>query len=137
MALNLSKLKIKQTFDLHLAHPVSGELLYADGMPETPENAVVITLASQSSKEWRQATAAMNDKRVKRGKKQPTAAQIKEEGVDLLTAICLASKNLNSVDEDLPIQTQTQFKTLLSDDDYSWIKNQIDEALGDNANFID
>ena len=131
MAFNLNSLAINDNTVLHLLHPANGEKLYAD---ENETAAVTITIASTGTKAYRQAVAAMQNRTLKRGKKQATAEQQKEEGVELLVACCITSDNLEYNGN--PVKTESDFRALLSDDKLSWIKHQVDEALGDIERFI-
>lgn len=134
---NLSTLKSKDTFDLHLRHPVTEELLYAtDASGETDlTKPVKITLYSTSSKQYRTAINAMQNRQLKRGKKQASAEVMREEGIELLVACSDSATNL-SLDGTTAINNADAFRTLYSDAGFDWLKGQVDTALGDVANFI-
>jgi hypothetical protein len=135
---DISDLSIQESTVLHLTHPANGEKLYIDRNDkftlEKTDKPVTITVLSTSSREYRIAVNAMHNRRLKRGKKQETAEQQKEEGVELLVAVCAGSENLkykgNAVRDD------ADFRALLSDDKMSWIKSQVDETLGSVELFI-
>ncbi len=76
----------------------------------------------------------MQNRMIKRGNKKPTPEQQREEGIELLTAVCFSAENLNYKGE--AVKTEAQFRELLSDDKMSWVKGQIDEALGNVELFI-
>jgi hypothetical protein len=128
---DVSTLAIQESTVLHLTHPATGDKLYADKNQKKP---VTITIASTSSKAYRQAVTAMHNRKLKRGKKQMSADESREEGIALLTAICIDSSELSY--QGNPVKTETDFRALLSDDKLSWIKEQVDVALGDVENFI-
>lgn len=124
-------LSIKESTVVHLTHPATGEKLYADDAQKLP---VTVTVASTSSREYRLAVNAMHNRSIKRGNKKLTAEQQKEEGIELLVACCLDSANLAYDGE--AVKSDSAFRALLSDDSMSWIKGQIDEALGTVELFI-
>jgi hypothetical protein len=124
-------LSIKESTVIHLTHPATGEKLYADDKNKEP---VTVTVASTSSRDYRVAVNAMHNRAIKRGNKKLTAEQQKEESIELLVACCLDSENLSVGGE--PVKTDAAFRELLADDHLSWIKQQIDEALGTVELFI-
>lgn len=124
-------LSISESAIIHLTHPATGEKLYADEKQKQP---VTVTVASTSSREYRLAVNAMHNRAIKRGNKKLTAEQQKEESVELLVACCLDSENLAVGGE--AVKTDAGFRELLGDDALSWIKQQIDEALGTVELFI-
>lgn len=129
--LDITSLAIQEQTVLHLTHPVSGEKLYADEEQNSP---ITITIASTGTKTYRKAVTDMHNARLKRGKKQPTAEQQREEGIELLVACCITSDNLKY--KGIIVKSESDFRALLSDDSVSWIKQQVDEALGDIERFI-
>lgn len=128
---DLSTLTAKDEFELHLRNPSTDELLYADDEKTQP---VKIVLYSTSSKEYRKALNAMQNRQMKRGKKQATAEVMREEGIELLVACSKGSLNLSI--HDVPLADPGTFRDLYSDDNLSWVKDQVDTALGDVSNFI-
>lgn len=133
MSFDISSLAIADSTILHLEHPATGNKLYADedGAETLP---VTITVASTASRAYRSAVSAMHNRTLKRGKKQLTAEQQKEEGIELLVSCCVASTNLPYHGN--PVKTEADFRELLSDDSLSWIKQQVDACLGDTEAFI-
>lgn len=131
MAFNLNSLAIPETTELHLVHPVTQELLYADA---AQTKAVVIVLYGQSSRKYRAAVSAMQNRALKRGKKQATAEQMQEEGVELLVACSEKAVNLDF--DGKPIDTPEAFRKLYSDPAYLWLREQVDSALAEVSNFL-
>ncbi len=131
MTFDIADLAIQDSTVLHLTHPATDEKLYAD---KERTKAITITLGSTSSRAYRQAVNAMQNRALKRGNKKVTAEQNKEEGIELLTAVCLGSENL--VFNGKPVKSESDFRAILSDDKFSWVKQQVDEALGDVDRFI-
>lgn len=128
---DVSSLAIQESTVLHLLHPATEEKLYADKEEKEP---ITVTVASTSSRAYRQAVAAMHNRTLKRGTKKATAEQQKEEGIALLVACCMDSANLSYKGK--AVKDEQDFRALLSDDGMSWIKNQIDECLGNVELFI-
>lgn len=128
---DIGSLAIQESTVVHLTHPATDAKLYADA---AGKEAITITVASTSSRAYRQAVNAMNNRALKRGNKKATAEQQRDEGIELLTACCISSENL--VHNGSPVNTDAAFRALLGDDKFSWIKNQVDEALGNVELFI-
>lgn len=131
MTFDISSLAITDSTTVHLLHPATEEKLYADAEQKLP---ITITIASTASRQYRKAVAAMQNRRIQRGNKKETAERQKEEGIELLTACCISSDNLNY--KGSAVKTEADFRALLSDDGMSWIKAQVDEALGNVELFI-
>ncbi len=131
MSFDISSLSIQESTVVHLLHPDTEEKLYADKDEKEP---ITITVASTASRQYRKAVAAMQNRRIQRGNKKETAERQKEEGIELLTACCISSENLKYKGDD--VKTEADFRALLSDDGLSWVKSQVDEALGNVGLFI-
>jgi len=130
---DINTLALKDTFELQLTHPVSGELLFADEERTKP---VTITLYGSSSKQYRNALTAMQNRQIKRSstKKQASAEVMREESTELLVACAATSKELTLNGK--PVKAEADFRELFSDTQYSWVRDQVDTALGDTANFL-
>lgn len=130
---NLDTLSLKDTVSLQLRHPVTEELLFADkdGGKTKP---VEIELHGTSSKEYRNAITAMQNRALKRGKKQASAEVMKEEGIELLVACSAKASNLSYAGK--PVADDAAFRTLYGDAKFSWLKEQVDAGLGDVSNFL-
>lgn len=128
---NLDQLSLKDTVSLQLRHPVSDELLFADEAKTKP---VEIELHGTSSKNYRNAITAMQNRALKRGKKQASAEVMREEGIELLVACSAKANNFSYGGK--PVLDEDTFRTLYGDAKFSWLKEQVDAALGDNSNFL-
>lgn len=133
MAFDLTKaagLALKDTYELQLKNPVSEELLFDDD-----KKAVTITLYGKSSKQYRNAVTAMQNRELRRKLKKDsaTAEQIQEESTSLLVA-CSATSTLEI--DGVAVNDKDSFKQLYTDVRFSWIRDQVDEALGDQSNFL-
>lgn len=133
MSFDLSTLATKDTTVLHLRHPVSDELLYADEAKKKP---VTITLFGSSSSQYRNAINAMQNRQLKRGSKKSTAEVMREEGTELLVACSDTSSNLE-LRKGVPVDNDAAFRELYSDPKFGWLKDQVDEAVGSIANFLE
>lgn len=130
MAFNLKTVALKKdTFPLQLAHPVSGEPLVDD-----EGNKVVINVFGTASKEYRDAVRAMQTRALKRGKKTASVAEIQEEGVELLVAVSESAQNLEL--DGQSVGSPASFRNLYSNPEYSWVREQVDAAVGEVANFL-
>lgn len=128
--MDITTLGFKDTFTLILKHPTSGDDLM-DG-----ENAVSIELYGTASKQYRNAVTAMHNRAMRRKakKQEPTAEQIQEEAVNLLVACSAGAANL-TVDGEA-VGSEDSFRRLYSNPRLSWVRDQVDEALGNTANFL-
>lgn len=130
---DINTLALKDTTTLQLRHPVTGDLLFADNDEKKP---VEVELFGTSSKEYRNAVTAMQNRQLKRqAKKEKASVEVmRHEGIELLVACSAGSKNLSIGGK--PVKTADDFRELYSDRKLSWLKDQVDEALGDVANFL-
>lgn len=130
----LTDLAVKDTMELHLRHPATSELLYADEEKTKP---VSITLHGKSSKPYRTVVTAMQNRNLRRKQKgeKASAEQMLEEGLEMLVSISADSDNL-SVDGK-PVKTPEQFRKLYSTPKLFWVKEQVDEAVVDVSNFLE
>lgn len=129
---NLDTLALKDTVELQLKHPVSDEPLFADAKQEQP---VTIILYGTSSKQYRNAVTAMQNRALRRGKKQATVEEMREESIKLLVACTEKAVNLSY--KGAPLDNAEAFRELYSDASFSWLKDQVDTALGDVSNFLE
>lgn len=121
----------KDTFPLQLRHPGDDTPLFDD---EDKKKPVRIHLFGTASKEYRDAVRAMQNRQLKRGSKKATAAEIQEEGVQLLVAISESAENLEV--DGQKIGTPGSFRDLYENPEYSWLREQVDAAVGDISNFL-
>jgi hypothetical protein len=129
---NLDTLALKDTVNLQLKHPVTDEPLFGDAEQTQP---VEIVLFGTSSKQYRNAVTAMQSRALKRGKKQPTIEEMRNESINLLVACTEKAVNLSYKGEAL--DNAEAFRDLYSDPQFSWLKDQVDSALGDVSNFLE
>lgn len=129
---NIESLALKDTTVVPLKHPVTDELLFADKEQEAP---VQIHLYGTSSKQYRNVVAGMQARALKRGNKKLTVEEMKKEGIDLLVAC--SDKIDNLLYEKTPVDNPEAFRALYEDPRFSWLKDQVDAALGDISAFLE
>lgn len=137
MSFDISNLALEATTFLQLKHPVSEEPLTvkdADGVDQP----VGIELYGQASKQYRTAVQAMQNRALKRsasGKKSNlTAEEMQAESIGLLVACSAKAVNLNNGGEEL--DNAEAFRKFYADARFLWVKDQVDTALGEVANFL-
>jgi hypothetical protein len=67
-------------------------------------------------------------------KAKASAEVMREEAVELLVACSAGSKNLTLAGKE--VSSEEDFRKLYSDSAYSWLREQVDAALGETANFL-
>jgi hypothetical protein len=127
---NLDTLALKtDTVLVELRHPATDELLKTeDGKP------VGVHVYGTASKPYRDAIHALQNRALKRGKKAASAEVMKEEAIELLVAISEKAENLTYKGK--PLNSADAFRALYSDPQFSWLKDQVDMAVGDTAAFL-
>lgn len=127
MAFNITSTKVVDTTRVHLVD-ANDEKLYDD-----KGNKVEIEIFGKASKQYRQALSALSRKNVlRKGKTQSFEVNI-EDNVELLVAISKTSYNLEM--DGVVVDTPAAFKALYSDPSLFFIKDAVQLALEDNANF--
>lgn len=132
MAFNLNKRSTKDIFTLQFRDPETDELLYEDAEKKKP---VTVDLYGPGSSVYRNSVIALQNRQLKRGKKQMTAELLREESVELLAAsIAGSSGNIEYNGE--VVKSKEQWIELLSDNSLEWLREQIAAAQGDVTNFL-
>lgn len=132
MSFNLDTLALNDTAILHLKHPATDELLYADG--DAKKEPVTITLRGTASKEYRQALAKMQNRHLNRGKTKQSAEAFNEESIAILLACSVSAQNFQY--KGTTIQGEV-FRDLYNDPKMSWVKDQVNETINDASYFLD
>lgn len=124
--------KVKETTDVELVHPVTGEaLLNADGSPMT------ITVHGPYSKRYKQISHAQQNKRLMKaqrtgGKLNLTAEEIEASALDLLVK-CVEGWNI-TLDEEPEAFSPEKARDVFTD--LPWVREQVDAAFGDTRAFL-
>lgn len=134
MAFKLEVLAITdQPVNIPLLHPVGGfELEDDEGNP------VEIIMYGKNSKQYKQAIAIYQDKFLKsksanrQGNRQ--AEELNKMATELFVSVVKEITNLEYNGE--LVNNPDVVRRLLSDDDYSFVRTQVDNALEDLSNFI-
>lgn len=131
---NMKALAQHETFTLHLRHPVTMDLLYADEEETQP---VTIEVFGTSTKQYRNAVNAMHKRNVKAGygQNKPIPPDVLRDENDLLLAAC-SSHATNFDYDDQPLDNVENFRAMYADSSFNWIREQVDSAIGSTANFI-
>lgn len=130
---DLSSLAFKETFALHLKHPLDGTLLYADDAQSKP---IVINLYGKASKQYQRAVTAMQSRALRRQAKktEATPEMLQSEALSLLEACSESAENLTLNGKE--VKTKEDLRALYEDPRFSWIKDQVDENLSEASNFL-
>jgi hypothetical protein len=125
MTFELSEIALQEEATVHLTNPKTGALIYADVAQTQPVQIVVRGTASAA---YRRAVDAMLKKAAKRGKREPTSDEIREQSVEFLVALSVRGDNITYKGEEL--NSPEVFRKLYADDSLSFIRDQINEAIG-------
>lgn len=136
MTFEISSLALSEETTVQLTHPVTDMPLFAPvGKGEDPESKPVqVTVKGEASQAYRKAVDAMMKKNAKRGKREATPDEMREQSVEFLTALSVRIDNMTLDGE--PVDTPDAFRKLYSDPRYDWLKTQINAAIGDTASFL-
>lgn len=129
--MELGSLLINDTYTLQLRHPATQELLFEEGDENKP---VTITLYSTSSKPHRQALEKIVKRNAQNKGTSKSLATIREESTELLVACSVGSTYLKFNGED--VNSPEAFAAVYREPNLSWVREQVDAALSDTANFI-
>jgi hypothetical protein len=136
MTFELNSLALSEEATVQLRHPVTEVPLFAPVKKgEDPESKPVqITVKGSASQAYRRAVDAMMKKAAKRGKREATPDEIREQSVDFLVALSVKIDNMTLDGEE--VASAEVFRKLYSDPRYDWIKEQVNAAVGDTGAFL-
>ncbi len=120
--MDLNAIVIEETSECVIKHPTTGE----------PTD-IVINLYGQDSKVYQKASKKNLNTILKKGTKNTNADQVEARSLDLLAACSASWANMVVDGEELECTTQNARDVYKR---YAWIKEQVDEHLGDRANFL-
>lgn len=130
---NVAGVAVEETSEMNLLHPVTGIEMYDPDLGED-EGKVVFTLVGPSNPKHRKAVEVLNKAKAKRGKREPTLAEAREESLNFLVALSVSVTNMEYKGQ--KIDSQEVFKELYSDEKLSWVRDQVSEFLSNSTNFI-
>lgn len=136
MTFELNTLALSDEATVQLRHPVTDSPIFAPvEKGEDPESKPVqVTVKGTASAAYRKAVDIMMKKAAKRGKREATPEELREQSVEFLTALSVKIDNLTLDGE--PVDNPDAFRKLYSDARYEWIRSQINEAVGDTSAFL-
>ena len=120
--MDLNAIVIKETSACKIKHPGNGESL-----------GVVINLYGQDSKVYQKASKKNLNTILKKGAKNTNADQVEARSLDLLAACTESWIELDW--EGAPLECTFENARMIYKE-RAWIKEQVDEHLGDRANFL-
>lgn len=129
MAFNAKSKAYEETATLKLVDPETKAEIEEDGKP------VTITLYGASSSKHRKAVDALLKANNKRGKREATLEERRNDSIDFLVTLSADTENFEDENGEA-IKTAEQFKTLYSDESISWVRDQVQEFVGDPLNFL-
>jgi hypothetical protein len=136
MTFELKKLALEEEATAQLRDPGNDMPLFAPvAAGEDPESKpVTITMRGTASAAHRRAVDAMMKKAAKRGKRDASPEEIREQSVDFLVALSVKIDNMTLDGE--PVNTPEMFRKIYSDPHLDWIKDQANELVGDTEAFL-
>ena len=111
-----------------LRHPASGEELTTDDGGQ-----IYIELLGMDSPEYRQLIRAAATRNVSRGRKRPSPELLEQEGITLLAGVTKGWGGVVVGGEVIAFSPEAA-KRLYTD--YAWIREQVDEFVGERGNFL-
>lgn len=123
------KISLKDTHDLVITHPATGEDLINDN-----KTVVTVTIYGSQSPEYQKAKNKALNKRMSKVGKKPTAEQLEADGIDMLLACTKSFNNFEKIDFGSGVIDPKNIKQAYIDT--PWFKDQVDAAIIDNSLFI-
>jgi len=124
---------VKDTTDVELVHPKTGEVLTNDD-----DSPMVITVHGPYSSHYKAVTHAQQNKRLTKaqrmgGKMTLTAEELEASSLDLLVK-CTADWKI-TLDKGLEKFSEDKVRQVYAE--YPWVREQIDAVFGDTRAFLD
>lgn len=126
--MDIANLNAKESSFMPLRHPATGQVLKDDA-----GNQVGFTLGGTYSEAWRNKLNRMANSKMNKRQKA-TAEQNFEELGELFAAVTFDVHNLELSGEKI---TPKNVVDVYNNGEYGWIRKQVDEHIGDDANFFD
>lgn len=131
--MRLADLKLSELADkgakMIVTHPTTEEPLLDDNGEK-----MWIRLVGQDSKQFRQASARIANREIKKRKSSRTVEKSEQNAIELLVA-CTLDWHLQ-VDEDSPTDFSSDAAEIVYDE-HNWLREQVDFFVGDRANFLE
>lgn len=113
------------TAEINIAHPLTGE-----------ETGMKIRVVSLDSDKYHQISMKLQNENIKYARKnrgKTTAEKLSSDAIELLANVTVGWDNIKINGKDLPFSLENARKLY---EDYAFIKEQVDEFIGDRRNFI-
>lgn len=120
--MDLNDIVIEETATCVIKHPTTGE----------PTD-IVINLYGEDSKVFQKASKKNLNTILKKGSRKTNADQVEARSLDLLASCSASWENMKLEGEVLECTFENARKIYKR---FAWIKEQVDEHLGDRANFL-
>lgn len=127
MAFDISSLKFKDTAEVVILHPLTEQELVDDKGEK-----VIVTVYGKASKEFRNAASALSNRTLSKSKQ--TEEQARAAIITFLTACTVGVSGLEVNGQ--PIKTKDEIRELYEDESLSWLREQVNVAIGDESNFL-
>lgn len=136
ISFDFNELALDDTAELHLEHPKTAMPLYAPVAKGEPEDSkpVLVTLHGPASDKYRKAMDLQNKRANKRGKREPTPQESREDNVEFLTAISVSIANITFDGE--TVDNADAFRKLYSNPKWEWVAKQIGKFVFEDGNFL-
>lgn len=134
---DFNMLALEETADLHLDHPKDdGTKLYAPVAKGEPEDSrpVTLTVYGPASNQFRKAMDLMHKKNAKRGNRQPTPDESREQSVEFLTTISVKFSNIKFDGE--VVDNAEAFRKLYGNPKWEWVTKQVTQFAFADSNFL-
>ena len=133
--MDLANLDVKAAADegatLHLEHPTTGELLFADDEKKKPMTIKLVGTDSQIYNDilQRRARKQVN----KRRPDKIDVAEARRKGTELLARCTLSWNNILNGGKNTKHSYEAAVKLY---EEFPWIREQVDRFVGDRSNFL-
>ena len=136
MTFELNSLALSDETTVQLVHPVTEMPLYAPVKKgeDSESKPVQVSVKGSASQAYRKAVDAMMKRAAKRGKREATPEEVREQSVDFLVALSVKIDNMTLDGE--PVDNAEAFRKLYSDPRYDWVKDQVNTALNSVESFL-
>lgn len=128
--MNLAALALVPTLFIQFTHPVTGELVFADGDTDKP---VGVNVFGPGSKEYRAAQSAITNESIAAKRKKVTAELIERNAVELIARTTSEFVNFDYEGKGASLETNRAF---YKDERFVHLRDQVQEKLGDYGNFL-
>lgn len=111
----------------------NGELqFYPEGVERAKQKPVTITVVGTYSKTFRKARKDQRDKNLKRGRVALTADSLEKQEIEVIASCITGWEGLTSGTEEFVFKTENAILLLTT---APWIREQVEEAMGDHQGF--